>query len=227
MNLRTEFLILSVAACLVCAESASAGRVFVQAHGGWSTLNLDDVNDGLEAGNESLGENLLDPINSGLDAGLKVGYGLTGELNLALGYARLWAESGFSRDGLSVEYDWPADLYELSLDFVPVNKRKVRLGAGATLGMIRSGATLKVTDPLGDDRDDAFKGSGFLFAAYGIAETELSPRWSLTGQAGFRHAVINELKLDDEVVLNPDSVDDKLRFNYSGFFLRLGIKFQI
>ena len=227
MNLRTHALALAFLLSLVCAAPAQAGRVFLQAHGGWSFFNLDDVNAAVDAANEEAGEKKLDHIDSGLDAGFHVGYDLTDEVGLALGYSRLWGNSGFSGAGYNVEYDLPADLYEVSLDYLPVSDRKVRLGVGATLGMVRSAATVKVSDPDGGDRDDAFKGTGFLFAGYATAEAPMSSKWSLYGQGGFRHAAINELKVDDEVVLNPDSPDDKFRLSYSGFFLRVGIRLQL
>jgi hypothetical protein len=226
MKIPIRVLIMVVAACLVSAGPVQAGRIFFQAHGGFSSFNLDDVNDSIDVINGMAGGKYLDHISTGWDAGLHVGYVLTAELQLGMGFARLWGSSGLSRGGYLVEYDMPADLYEISLDFLPVSERRIRVGAGATLGMIKSAATLLVTDPEESDRLDSFSGAGFHFAGYAIAEASVARAWSLFGQGGFRHAMINQLKVDGEIVYNPDSVDDKLRFNYSGFFLRLGIKFQ-
>ena len=72
-----------------------------------------------------------------------------------------------------------------------------------------------------------FEGAGFLFAGYGIADVPVTSRWSLFGQVGFRHAVINEVQVEGKTVYNPDSLDDKLRINYSGLVLRAGVKFQL
>jgi hypothetical protein len=226
MKLLTGALILAAAFVTCGAGPSLAGSFFVQAHGGWSFYNLDDVNDAIDAANEEAGASLGDHISSGLDVGLHAGLSMTSELNLGLGYARLSGSSGFSSDGYLVEYDLPADLYEVFLDYLPAGDQKVRTGAGATMGMIRSAATLRVTDPMDGHFEDKFEGMGFLFAGYVIADAAVTSSWSLFGQAGFRHAIINDLEVDGEMVLNPDSLDDKLRFNYSGLFVRLGVQFR-
>jgi len=216
-----------ITALVVCGSgSALAGPFFLQAHGGWSFYNLDDVNDAIGAANDEAGGSFLDPISSGLDIGLHAGYSMTSELNLGLGYARLSGNSGFSRDGYLVEYDLPADLYEVFLDYLPASAQKLRWGAGATMGMISSAATVQVPDLMGGHILDEFEGVGFLFAGYGLVNTAVTSRWSIYGQGGFRHAIISDLKVDGETVFNPDSIDDKLRFSYSGLFLRVGVQFH-
>jgi len=226
MKLLTGSMIL-MAAFFVCgAGSSLAEPFFLQVHGGLSFYNLDDVNDALDRVNEEAGGPFLDHIGSGLDVGMHAGLLLTPELGLGLGYARLSGNSGFSREGYLVEYDLPADLYEIFLNYLPAGDQKVRVGAGFTVGLIRSAASLQATEPADGRRQDAFKGAGFLFAGYAIVDAAVSSDWSLFGQAGFRHAIISNLEVDGETVYNPDSLDDKLRFNYSGLFLRVGVKFQ-
>ena len=206
---------------------ALAGDIFFKAHGGISSINPDDVNDGLDRFNEEAGGPFLDHIGSALDAGLSVGYALTPELGLGLGYTRMWAGSDFSWHGYHLEYDISANLYDVFVDYLPANGRKVRFGAGANAGMIQSAAALRFSDPVVfDESETPFTGSGFLFAGYALVDAEVASKWSLYGQAGFRHAIISTLKVDGETVFNPDSVDDKLRFSYSGFYLRVGVKFQ-
>ena len=226
MKLLTGVLILATAFFACGAGTSLAGPFYLQAHGGFFLFNPDDVNDVLDRFNEEAGGPFLDRIGTGLDVGLSAGRSLTAELGLGLGYARLSGNSGFSQDGYLVEYDLPADLYEIFLDYLPSSSQKVRVGAGATLGMIRSAATLRVTDPADGDQRNAFAGEGFLFAGYAIVETAVSLDWSLFGRGGFRHAIISDLEVNGETVYNADSLDDKLRFNYSGLFLRVGVKFQ-
>ena len=226
MKLLTGVLILA-AAVLACGVGTSlAGPFYLQAHGGIFLFNPDDVNDALDRFNEEAGGPFLDHIGTGLDVGLSAGHFLTAELGLGLGYARLSGNSGFSQDGYLFEYDLPADLYEVFLDYLPANGRKFRVGAGTSLGMVRSAAALRFEDPVEGNRQIPFSGEGFLFAGYAIVDAVLSPSWSLFGQGGFRHAIISDLEVDGETVYNPDSLDDKLRFNYSGLFLRVGVKFQ-
>ena len=226
MKLLTGALILAAAVFACGAGTSLAGTFYLKAHGGLFLFNPDDVNYALDRFNEEAGGPFLDQIENGLDVGLSAGYSLTPELGLGLGYARLSGNSGFSQDGYLVEYDLPADLYEVFLDYLPSSAHKVRVGAGATLGMIWSAATLQVIDPEGGDHRDAFEGAGFLFAGYAIVDASVSSDWSLFGQGGFRHAIISDLEVNGEVVYNADSLDDKLRFNYSGLFLRVGVKFQ-
>jgi hypothetical protein len=226
MKLLTGAMILTAAFFACGAGSSLAGSFYLQAHGGLSFYNLDDVNDAVDRINEEAGGPFLDHIGSGLDVGMHAGLFLTAELAMGLGYARLSGNSGFSREGYLVEYDLPADLYEVFLDYLPASDQKVRVGAGGTVGLIRSAATLQATEPADGERQDAFKGAGFLFAGYAIVDAAVSSGWSLFGQAGFRHAIISNLEVDGETVYNPDSLDDKLRFNYSGLFLRVGVKFQ-
>ena len=212
---------------LAGSTAAGAGGIFFKAHGGISSINPNDVNDGFDRLNEDAGGPLLDHIGSALDAGLSVGFTISSELEMGLGYTRLRAGSEFSQDGYHLKFDLAANLYDVFVDYLPANGRKVRFGAGANAGMIQSAAAWQFDDSvMGEEWEIPFDGSGFLFSGYGLVEAEVAANWSLYGQAGFRHAVINTLKVEGEIVLNPDSLDDKLRFNYSGFFLRVGIKFQ-
>ena len=209
------------------SADAWAGRVFFKAHGSISSINPDDVNDGLDRFNEEAGGPFLDHIGSALDAGLSVGYALTPEMGVGLGYTRLWAGSDFSQQGYHLNYDISANLYNVFVDYLPAIGRKVRFGAGANAGLIQSAAALRFEDSvIFEEWEIPFDGSGFLFAGYALVDAEVAASWSLYGQAGFRHAVISTLKVDGGVILNPDSLDDKLRFSYSGFYLRVGVKFQ-
>jgi len=219
-------LILSFLVTMASSADAWAGLIFFKAHGGISSINPDDVNDGLDRFNEEAGGPFLDHIGLALDAGLSVGYALTPELGVGLGYTRLWAGSDFSWHEYHFNYDLPANLYDAFIDYLPDNGRKIRVGAGANIGMIQSSAALISEDPVSGDMEIPLDGSGFLFAGYALVDAEVAASWSLYGQAGFRHAVISTLKVDGEIILNPDSLDDKLRFSYSGFYLRVGIKFQ-
>ncbi|MCK9995708.1 MAG: hypothetical protein KAH56_05440 [Candidatus Krumholzibacteria bacterium] len=226
MKLLTVAFLFSSMVLASASGVAWAGPFFLKAHGGFSLFNPDDVNDALDRFNEAAGGPFLDHIGTGLDVGLSAGYSLNDELGLGLGYSRLSGSSGFSWDGYLFEYDLPADLYEMFLDYLPANDRKFRVGAGTSLGMIRSAAALRAEDPAEGNLEIPFSGVGFLFTGSLLVDAALSPAWSLYGQAGFRHAIINELKVDGEVVFNPDSLDDKLRFNYSGLFLRVGVQFR-
>ncbi len=226
MKLLTGMFVLTAALAMCCAGPALAGPFFLQAHGGWSFYNLDDVNDAIDRTNEEAGGSFLDHISSGLDVGLHAGYSLNDELNLGFGYARLSGNSGYSGERYLVEYDLPADLFEMFFDYIPASDKKVGVGAGTTMGVISSDATVSVPDPMGGSFHYKLDGVGFLFAGYAIIEAEATSQLSFYGVAGFRHAIINELKVDGETVLNPDSLDDKLRFNYSGLFLRIGVQFR-
>ncbi len=225
MKLLTRALMVSAAFLLVAGQVQAEG-FFLQVHGGYALFLLDDVNDAIDGVNDGAGHKVLSHINSGLDAGLHAGFALTAELDLGFGFARQWASSGYSGNGNLVEYDLPANLFEVSLDFLPATEKSVRFGAGTTLGMISSAGSLQVIEPNAPDRNQSFDGLGFHFAAYAIVDAPVSPLWSVFGKMGFRHALLNHLKVEGETVYNPDSVDDKLRFNYTGLFLRVGVKFQ-
>jgi len=226
MKLLTVTFLLASLVFASASGVAWAGPIFLKAHGGFSLFNPDDVNDALDRFNAEAGGPFLDHIGTGLDVGLSAGYSLNAELGLGLGYARLSSSSGFSWRGYLFEYDLPADLYEIFLDYLPANDRKFRVGAGASSGMIRSAAALRFEDPVEGNLQVPFNGNGFLFTGYILVDAVLAPAWSLFGQAGFRHAIISDLKVDGKTILNPDSLDDKLRFNYSGLFLRVGIQFR-
>lgn len=206
--------------------AARADGFYFQVHGGISTISLDDVNDAVDAVNEAGGAAVLDHFNSGPEAGVTIGYALTRNLNLGLGYARLWAATEYAEGSSRVEFDMPAGFYELTLDYLPGDDRRVRVGAGCDVGAVGTGAVWSLNDPDVDDVHLDFDGLGFLFAGYGIVDAALADHWSLYAQGGFRHANIGEVKVDGQTIFNPDSLDDKLRFNYSGVFLRVGVTFR-
>lgn len=226
MTIRGAMIFLTAVFCLLGSGPAAAGRFYVQVHGGVTTLNLDDVNDAIDRTNAEIGTEAMDNISWGPEAGLAVGYVLTRELGVGLGYARLFADSEISQDGYLVSFDLPADLFEITLDYLPDNGQKVRVGVGTDLGLVRSAGSVRTVDPLQGDRTESFDGQGFLFAGYAILDGKLSATWSLYGEGGYRHAIISDLEVDGDTVYNPDSIDDKLRFNYSGIFLRVGIRYR-
>ena len=222
-----HLLTMVIATCLAVAPPARAEGIYLQVHGGFSTLNLDDVNDAVDAINDAAGAQYLDNLTTGWEAGFTVGYDITRNLGLGVGYARITASSEYSRDGGLIAFDRPADLFEITLDYLPDDGRSVRVGAGADVGMVSSAAALRYSDPVVfEEEEDSFDGLGFLFAGYAIVDAGLSDQWSIYGQGGFRHAIIGEVKVDGDTVYNPDSLDDKLRLNYSGVFLRVGMKFR-
>ena len=225
MKRLTRTLVL-MSALLGLACPVKAGGYYLQVYVGYAIFGLDDVNDSIDRFNEETGGETLDHIYSGPIAGLQAGLALTAELDLGIGYSRQWASSGISHDGYLIEYDLPADLFEISLDYLPAGQKKTRFGAGTALGVVSSDGSLLVSEPGVPDWNPSFDGLGFLFRAYALVDAPISPAWSMVGQLGFRHALLNHLKVDGETVYNPDSLDDKLRFNYTGLFLSVGVKFR-
>ena len=63
MKLLTGLFVLTAALTTCCAAPALAGQFFLQAHGGWSFYNLDDVNDAIDEANHVAGESFLDHIS--------------------------------------------------------------------------------------------------------------------------------------------------------------------
>jgi|GEM_PF-6532707 len=219
--------LLILAAGVLLAAPVRAERISLQVNGGFSTYNLDDVNDAGDRANELAGQEVFSPVHSGWSAGLGAGYTLDAELTLGLAYERLMGSTSYSGGSLSAEFDLPADLYKIFLDYLPANGNSVRVGAGAATGMVRSAASYQESDLATSSLEKMdFDGTGFLFEGYVLAETALGSRWALFGQGGFRHAIVGQVTTDGRTIYNPDSLDDKLRLNYSGIFLRLGLKFQ-
>jgi hypothetical protein len=68
-------------------------------------------------------------------------------------------------------------------------------------------------------------GSGGLFELFAGGDWWTAPQFALSGSAGYRLAKIKETKIDGEVVYRSNG--DKMSIDYSGVFVRAGIKFTL
>jgi hypothetical protein len=209
------------------ATPASAGRFSLGAYGGFSTYTLKDANEIIDSLNEDVGASLLDNVKSGFNYGFEGSYAVNEEVSLGLGYGRLNGSSSFTDPGGTFEFNLPASTYEAFIHFVPANGRKVRFGAGASSGLVRSSASTVVAETGLPSEKMKFKGSGFMFAGYFVMDADLSSKLKLFGQAGFRYANISELEVNDQVVFVGEGASDKFTLDYNGFFLRVGLKLNI
>ncbi len=156
MTIRGAMIFQTAVFCLLGSGPAAAGGFYVQAHGGVTSLNLDDVNDAVDRVNAEVGTEAMDNLRWGPEAGLAFGYVLSRELGLGLGYARLFAASGISQDGYLVRFDLPAG-GNFAIVVYDVSGRRVRSfhGAGS------AGANTVSWD--GRDDGGAHVGSGVYY----------------------------------------------------------------
>ena len=214
-----------VLACSLLATPATAGSFYVGADLGYAAYNMDDLNDEIEAMNNSApGEN-IENINGGMEFGFFAGLALRPCLNVGLGYSRLLGSTRFSNPAGTLEYEVPAHVLALHAVYLPGKNRTTRLGAGLDLGLVQVDGSLTLErSGYGTEGGDA-EGRDLLVAGYGVLDRRLGSTTSLFCQAGYRYAEIKKLDIDGRKAYT--SRGDRYHLDYNGLFARVGLRLHL
>lgn len=169
----------------------------------------------------------LDEIGNGFAFGVDAGIGVSPMLSLTAGYQFMSASSDLDAGlGLELDYNLPAHAFRGGLELRPPTPGPLKLGAGALVGVVSAaGDVLQAGIPGFTDVVGEVSGSGPMFEGYAVADLWFTPIMALSPAVGYRYAKISEVKLNDTVVQNLDGSD--LSLDYSGYYLRLGLKLSL
>ena len=204
---------------------AGVVRPWLGVQGALSTFGMSDVNDDIGAVNAALaGTGLsMDEIHGGWGLGVSMGIEPLGPFSVGFGYDRLFASTDVGDFSGSIEYDLPANLFRAfgQYGFAPAGSSGGYLGAALGVVSEAGSVTLSVTG-VGSQSVD-LHGSSPLFELYGGGEWWTNGPLALSGSLGYRFAKITEIEANGETVLTASG--DKYTIDYSGLFLRAGLRF--
>jgi hypothetical protein len=226
---RGAFVLVVAAGLLLLAAAPEAGaqtRFGIAVFGGFNGHSMDDVNEFIEAVNDSvLGGTgfAMDQVKDSWSYGAGVRIRPSGDkLMIALDYERLMAQSELDVFSGSVELDVPASAFTGTAFYFFPSTSRARFGLGAGIGYYTSSGSFGAEDSgVGFEVD--VEGSGVGFHGLGAVDVALSPAVHLEGAAGYRFAETSDLEIAEEKVYTPDG--DEASIDWSGFMSRLGLTF--
>jgi len=207
------------------AETASEKPIstpWIGVTGGFGTYAMGDVNDEIRELNALVFHGRLEEVESGASFGVDVGLDVNERWRVGGHYRRFSAGSDIRDAGGSLEYKLPANVFFASMDFFPPTASNVRIGFGASAGVVLAASTIEVAiTGLGAGSGD-ITGSGAYLDAHMTADLPLSRVVVLTPSGGYRHANVAGIDINDEPIYTPEG--QKYNIDYSGLFLNVCLR---
>ena len=215
--------VMMAGAAPVSAQVAKKVEPWFQATAGFGTYGMGTVNGDIGDFNDYYGTDVSE-VKSGMGLGVGAGCDLFNSLRVGFHYQRLFAKGEEETRDYSVNYDLPANVLFLSVEFLPKMNSSVQLGIGASGGaVIESGRIV-----LGTAESIGFiniTGSGTYVDVHASLDLPLGKVFTLTEVAGYRYAVISDVKMNDEPALTGDGQPYEL--DYSGLILAASLRVRI
>jgi len=207
----------------VAAQVEKKVQPWFQATAGFGTYGMGTVNEDIGGFNDYYGTDVSE-IKSGMGLGAGVGCDLFGSLRVGFHYQRLFAKGEEETRDYAVKFEMPANVLFLSVEFLPKMTSSVQLGIGASGGaVIESGRIV-----LGTAESIGFiniTGSGTYVDVHASLDLPLGKVFTLTEVAGYRYAVISDVKMNDEPALTADG--QPYEIDYSGLILAASLRVRI
>lgn len=222
--------------CLACAASANAGYLSkdkksfpagsISVYFGAATYAMTDLNALIEAGNENVGAQLLDPIEGGTEYGFRLDANLNRNWALGFSYTAFKAQTAYGPEpgtGEFVEFDARGNSFDLSLGYTHDLGSKFSWGIAAGFCRIKADGHFK--GAWGDDSIQyQYNGAGWGPVGRAMIEYQLHRAVFLWIEGGARQAETGTVHHGDWLWLAPDGTG--LTFSYTGAFLHLGLRFS-
>ena len=220
-------LFLATALVLAAPVSAATLKPWIGFDGGYGKYTMSDPNRVLSEGNTALNSTglWLWPINGGPAFGVSAGLDLGSGFSAGVGYDRLLASSGTESNLLLYRFRVPANAVRVLGEYALPHKGSLGMhvgvagGLASVTGIVLNGSaatTVSTYDIRGSaPRIDAYVGGDW----YG------QPRCRLSGVVGYRHALVDEVKIAGRVAHNPDG--SNFTVDYSGLFVGVALKVPI
>jgi len=187
----------------------AAPRVGGEVFGAYNTHAMNNVNDGIEATNLSLGTS-FEELTGGITGGLSIRVWPTGSWMLSGTWEPIFLETKDSATDSRITAN--ANAIQVSAVYFLPSLVPAKYGFGAGVGYyLLNGESEFPPSPVVKT-----EGSGTGFHLMGMAELPVSPGFAVTGAAGWRWA-------DIEI----DNSSPTTTANYTGFMGRVGLAFYL
>lgn len=212
-SLGTLSALIALVALVTLARPARPAVFGIEIAGGFNTYALGAVNDSLHLFNDSLGTNFPD-ITGGAGGLIALRVWPNDRLLLRFAIEPMLAESENTQFG-TLTYDTGPVATTVTGTWFFNPPQTWRFGLGAGLGWYSIVGELK-----GPGGSVDLTGDGLGVHGQGEILLELSPRWSLGAQLGYRYAKVNDTKVQD-LSTSPALVSD-----FSGMLFRIGAAYD-
>jgi opacity protein-like surface antigen len=224
--MRTFAFLMLVAALAFPACATARVKPWLGTDGSWATYSMTDVNRLIRDFNKVVADvgllTTMDQIKYGLGFGAALGIDLPGGVALGLGYERLTASSGLSPLGSN---EYPADALRAFAEYKLPVRGLTGLHLGAAGGTVSEAGRMEFTMPWITE-NVRLSGKGPLVEVYVGSAVWATPQFGLSGSLGYRYAKVGKVKgkLGHETATLYNDNGSKFTIDYSGMFMRLGLK---
>lgn len=226
--------LLTAATILLFATSASAGSIWVQGYGSYSTFQMNDLNERVAEYNSRNNAN-LDEINAGPGFGIALGRDLErvpGSIGIA--FETLDGSSSKSHGEYSIEVKAPAYAIRLFLegDTPWLSTETFTVAVGGSLGIISASSDVNWRyyhvesgdpDPTITDitESGSFGSTGAYFDWFLNGEKRFGERLAVALDLGYRANTLSSK------IITGDAIGGSYSSDYAGAFARLGLRYRL
>ena len=216
--------VLTIALLFVASlASVAHARPYFEAHAGWSSYSMTDVNSEIQAVNYIIAPFHMNEISGGILYGAGFGADLSGGASIGIAYDRLTGSTDVGDATGSIKYDVPGNVFRATGHYAFKGQGSARAHLGASLGIVSEDGTVSLSAAGSSLIHGDIKGSGALFEVFGGGDFRLGSQISAMADVGYRHAKAGGIEVDGTPVYNASG--DKYSVDFSGFMLRAGLKF--
>jgi hypothetical protein len=210
---------------LLAAGPALAEGSWFKIAGGWSGMAMDDVNNGDFAFYETTDGFDFPDLKSGFSLSFHAGFDVNRRFGLGFSWDHQYAKVNGNDQDIEGHLNLGANLFMGHGYWTPVRNEKIALGAAGGLGPILAHGETRVQQGSIDYGQSRIRGSDWAFEVMGVFDYRIKPGTVLQLTAGWRWAVIDDVKLDTAPVYKDNG--ERLELDYTGYIVKLGVKWQL
>ncbi len=218
-----KYCLLSLVLLLCLAGSTQAGmsvEPWIHAAGGYNGYSLEDVNNEIQMYNEESGLK-GDELTGGFGAQGELGLRLARRFMFGIGLKRMTGSTSVSASWGSIEFNLPCNsTYGLAGVSLPLSP-KLSVGLLGSIGSIKTNGKVTLTEVGYGSGYVELDGSGDYLEGRLSLLYEFSPNFCIVPAIGYRSAEIEEIKIQDITIRNPNGSNYTL--DHSGLSLQIGI----
>ncbi len=208
------------------AEKARAGSWFKVA-GGVSGMAMDDINNADFRFYEP-SENGYDfpPLDSGFSLSFHLGYDLSPAFALGFSWDRQYARVTGTDVDVTADLNLDANFFMTHGYWTPLRTGRWKIGAAGGMGLVFTDGKVKTTgqNNVNYGEGETSGSSSLALEVMALVNYAFKESTSLELTVGWRDAVIKEFKYESAPAVKEDG--SNLELDYTGYILKLGVKFN-
>ncbi len=190
-------------------------------YGSYNTYAMGDVNDQIDATNETIDPLALDRVTGGMGFGVDVLQRRSRHWTFGLGAERLLGRTNVSQDGSELAYNVDGWAFRALTQYALIGGRGMRVSLEGGAGMVMTTASVFASED-GVEAEIDLKGKGLMAEAGLPIEFPVSDRAAFVTRVGYRHAVVSKTEALGVELETADG--DPYTIDYSGATMHVGFR---